>query len=277
VTESLSGLVVVITGAARGIGRAAAEQFLAHDASIVALDRSWDGAEATAKAMESTGRALVATADITDPGSVAASCQQTLDRFGRVDTLINNAACRQRHLFPPHGLASVLETTEEDWNTMLGVNVLGTLTVTRSFVAPMLERGRGSVIVVGTGGSVLQQVAPGVWRGRNTGSRNEPYDASKAALCNMSLYLAEELRERGVAVNVVFPGATHTTGSAEVAAGRRRLGLNEAPYLRPGHLAPVLLHLAGQTSAGETGLVIDAVQWNRDHGLGDADEWRWGE
>jgi len=273
-TVSLSGLVVVITGAARGIGQAAAGQFLARDARVVALDRSWDGAEATATAMESTGRVLVTTADITDPDSVAASRQRALDRFGRVDALINNAACRQRYLFPPHGLASVLETTDQDWNTMLGVNVLGTLTVTRSFVAPMLEQGRGSVIVVGTGGSVLQPVAPGVWRGRNTGSRNEPYDASKAALCNMSLYLAEELRDRGVAVNVVFPGATHTTGSGEIAAARRRLGLTEAPYLRPEHLAPVLLHLAGQSSAGETGLVIDAVRWNRDHGLGDADEWR---
>jgi NAD(P)-dependent dehydrogenase (short-subunit alcohol dehydrogenase family) len=284
-TVSLPGLVVVITGAARGIGRAAAERFLAQDASIVALDRSWAGAEASAEAMESTGRALVATADITDPGSVAASRQQALDRFGRVDVLINNAACRQRYLFPPHGLASVLETTEEDWNAMLGVNVLGTLTMTRSFVAPMLERGRGSVIVVGTGGSVLEPVAPGVWRGRSPGSRNQPYDASKAALCSLSLYLAEELREGGVAVNVVFPGATRTAGSDEIAAARRGLGLNEAPYLRPEHLAPVLLHLAGQVSAGqvsagqtsadETGMVIDAVRWNRDHGLGDADEWRY--
>lgn len=206
-TVSLSGLVVVIAGAARGIGQAAAEQFLARDARVVALDRSWDGAEATATAMESTGRVLVTTADITDPDSVAASRQLALDRFGRVDALINNAACRQRYLFPPHGLASVLETTDQDWNTM-------------------------------------------------------------------SLYLAEELRDRGVAVNVVFPGATHTTGSGEIAAARRRLGLSEAPYLRPEHLAPVLLHLAGQSSAGETGLVIDAVRWNRDHGLGDANEWR---
>jgi NAD(P)-dependent dehydrogenase (short-subunit alcohol dehydrogenase family) len=273
-TESLSGLVVVITGAARGIGLAAAEQFLARDAQVVALDRSWAGAEAAMQAMERTGRALVATADIIDADSVAASRAAALGRFGRVDVLVNNAACRQRYLFPPHGLASVLDTTDEDWHTMLDVNVLGTLTVTRSFIAPMLERGRGSVIVVGTGGSVLEPVAPGVWRGRSPGSRNEPYDASKAALCNLSLYLAEEVRERGVAVNVVFPGATHTTGSDEIAAARRRLGLNEAPYLRPGHLAPVLLHLAVQTSAGETGLVIDAVQWNRDHGLGDAGEWR---
>jgi NAD(P)-dependent dehydrogenase (short-subunit alcohol dehydrogenase family) len=94
---SLSDLVVVITGAARGIGRAAAEQFLARDARVVALDRSWEGAEDTAAALESTGRALVTAAEITDPDSVAASCRLALDRFGQVDVLINNAACRQRY------------------------------------------------------------------------------------------------------------------------------------------------------------------------------------
>jgi 1,1a-dihydroxy-1-hydro-9-fluorenone dehydrogenase len=271
----LSELVVVITGAARGIGQAAAEQFLASGARVVALDHSWDGAEATAAALESTGRALVTTADITDPDSVAASRAAALARFGQVDMLVNNAACRQRYLFPPHGLATVLETTEADWNAMLGVNVLGTLTVTRSFVAPMLERGRGSIIVVGTGGIVLQPVAEGIWRGRHPELRNQPYEASKAALCSMSLFLAEELRDRGVAVNVVYPGPTFTTGSAEIAAGRRRSGIDEQAYLRPGHLAPLLLHLARATPADETGLVIDAIAWNRDHGLGDADEWRY--
>jgi NAD(P)-dependent dehydrogenase (short-subunit alcohol dehydrogenase family) len=272
-TASLSELVVVITGAARGIGNAAAERFLAEGARVVALDRSWDGAEAAATAMEGTGRALVTTADITDPDSVAASYAQTLDRFGQVDVLINNAACRQRYLFPPDGLATVLETTEADWNAMLGVNVLGSLNVTRKFVVPMLERGRGSIIVVGTRGSALKQVAPGIWRGRHPESRNQPYDASKAALCSWSLYLAAELKDQGVAVNVVFPGPTFTTGSAEIAAGRRRSGIDEPPYLRPEHLTPLLTHLAGQTSAGETGLVIDSLQWNRDHGFGDVDQW----
>jgi short-subunit dehydrogenase len=121
---------------------------------------------------------------------------------------------------------------------------------------------------------VLEPVADGVWRGRHPELRNQPYEASKAALCSMSLFLAEELRDRGVAVNVVFPGPTFTTGSAEIAAGRRHSGIVEQPYLRPEHLTPLLLHLACQTSAGETGLVIDALQWNRDHGFGDADEWR---
>jgi len=272
-TVSLCELVVVITGAARGIGQAAAARFLAEGAQVVALDRSWDGAEETAAAMEGTGRALVTTADITDPDSVAASYAQTLRRFGQVDVLINNAACRQRYLYPPDGLATVLETTEADWNAMLGVNVLGSLNVTRKFVVPMLERGRGSIIVVGTRGSALKEVAPGIWRGRHPGYRNQPYDASKAALCSWSLYLAAELKDQGVAVNVVFPGPTFTTGSAEIAAGRRRGGIDERPYLRPEHLTPLLTHLAGQTAAGETGLVIDSLQWNRDHGFGDVDQW----
>jgi NAD(P)-dependent dehydrogenase (short-subunit alcohol dehydrogenase family) len=272
-TASLSELVVVITGAARGIGNAAAARFLAEGARVVALDRSWDGAEDAAAAMEGTGRALVTTADITDPDSVAASYAQTLDRFGQVDVLINNAACRQRYLFPPDGLASVLETTEAEWNAMLGVNVLGSLNVTRKFVVSMLERGRGSIIVVGTRGSALNQVAPGIWRGRHPESRNQPYEASKAALCSWSLFLAAELKDQGVAVNVVFPGPTFTTGSAEIAAGRRRSGIDEQPYLRPEHLTPLLTHLAGQTSAGETGLVIDSLQWNRDHGFGDVHQW----
>jgi NAD(P)-dependent dehydrogenase (short-subunit alcohol dehydrogenase family) len=280
-TGSLSDLVIVVTGAARGIGRAAAEHFLARDARVVALDRSWDGEEAAAAAMAGTGRALVTTADITDPDSVAASRDAALARFGQVDVLVNNAGSRQRYLFPPDGLATVLATSRADWDAMLGVNVLGTLAVTRSFVAPMLERGRGSVVMVGTRGSALRPVAPGVWRGHQPGNRNQPYEASKAALCSWSLYLAEELRDRGVAVNVVFPGPTFTTGSAEIAAGRRRAGVDEPPYLRPEHLVPLLVYLAGQAAAGgtglaaDTGLAIDAVQWNRDHGFGDAGAWRY--
>jgi 1,1a-dihydroxy-1-hydro-9-fluorenone dehydrogenase len=92
----LTAGLVVVTGAARGIGRAAVEAFFARGARVVALDRSWDGAEAAAAAMDGTGLALVTTADITDPGSVAASRDAALARFGQVDVLINNAACRQR-------------------------------------------------------------------------------------------------------------------------------------------------------------------------------------
>jgi NAD(P)-dependent dehydrogenase (short-subunit alcohol dehydrogenase family) len=274
-TAALNDVVVVVTGGARGIGRAVAHEFLAGGARVAAVDRSWegDGAEDAAKALTGTGQALTVTADITDEASVAASLEQVLGRFGRVDVLVNNAACRQRYLFSPTGLASVLETKRSDWDAMLGVNLYGTLNMIRAYVAPMLAQGRGSIINVGTRGSVLPPVEPGVWRGQHPELRNQPYDASKAAMCSMSVYLAAELKDQGVAVNVVFPGATFTTGSAEIAAGRRRDGIVERPYLRPEHLAPVMKHLAVQTSAGETGLVIDSVQWNRDHGFGDDEQW----
>jgi NAD(P)-dependent dehydrogenase (short-subunit alcohol dehydrogenase family) len=274
-TTALGDLVVVITGGARGIGRAVALEFLADGARVAAIDRSWagDGAEDTARALADSGRGLALTADITDEASVAASLESVLDRFGQVDVLVNNAACRQRYLFSPTGLASVLETKRSDWDAMLAVNLYGTLNMIRAYVTPMLERGRGSIINVGTRGSVLPPVEPGVWRGQHPELRNQPYDASKAAMCSMSVYLAAEIADQGVAVNVVFPGATFTTGSAEIAAGRKRDGIVERPYLRPDHLAPVMKHLALQTGAGETGLVIDSVQWNRDHGLGDDEQW----
>lgn len=272
--RGLEGKVVVVTGAARGIGRAAAEQFLAAGAQVVALDRSYVGAEEVVAGWEGTGGVLAETLDVTDKAAVAAGCGATLDRFGRVDVLVNNAALRQRELFPPDGVVDVLATTDADWEAMLAVNLFGTLTMTRCFVAPMLEAGQGSVINVGTRGSVLTPAGPGAFQGAHPGFRNQPYDASKAAMCSLSLYLAEEVRGRGVAVNVVFPGPTWTTGSEKVAEGRRRRGIDERPFLRPEHMAPLLLALALEPAAtGTTGRAIDALQWNRDHGFGDVDEW----
>jgi NAD(P)-dependent dehydrogenase (short-subunit alcohol dehydrogenase family) len=118
------------------------------------------------------------------------------------------------------------------------------------------------------------KVAEGVWTGRNPAFRNEPYDASKAALTNMSFFLAEELRPHNIAVNVVFPGGTRTTGSDEMVAGRAALGIRVGALLRPEHVVPLVLHLAQQDATGETGKAFDAVQWNLEHGFGGPDQWR---
>jgi NAD(P)-dependent dehydrogenase (short-subunit alcohol dehydrogenase family) len=259
-------LVVVITGAARGIGRAAAERFREQGATVVAVDRSWDGADPI--------DAVAETVDITDTAAVLACRDRTVERFGRVDFLVNNAARRQRDLYPPEGIVSVLETTQADWDAMVGVNLTGTLNMIRAFVEPMLAQRRGSIANVGTRGSVMLPVRPGVWRHSHPEFRNQPYDASKAALCSASMYLAEELREHGVAVNVVFPGPTFTTGSEAIVEARRAAGIDARPFLRPDHLAPLLLHLARQDGTGDTGLAIDAVRWNEDNGHGDASRWR---
>jgi NAD(P)-dependent dehydrogenase (short-subunit alcohol dehydrogenase family) len=266
--EDMLGRVVVVTGAARGMGQAYTQAFLERGASVVGLDRSWDGVRG-----QSSVHALMLTCDVTDPGDVAAACAKTLERFGTVDVLINNAAMRQRDLYPPHGAAAVLDTLDEHWQRMFEVNVLGVLKVIRQFVQPMQRQGRGSIVNIASGGSVGTQTEDGVWVGRNPAFRNEPYDASKAALTNMSFFLADELKPHGIAVNVVFPGGTRTTGSDEMLAGRKALGIQVSPLLKPEHVLPLVLHLSRQDARGETGKAFDAVQWNASHDLGGPDRW----
>ena len=88
-----------MTGAARGIGRAVSVGLLEAGASLVAADRAWDGAEATRREFEASGRALIVTFDLNDAAAVAIARDRALDRFGRVDILVNNAALRMRDLF----------------------------------------------------------------------------------------------------------------------------------------------------------------------------------
>jgi 1,1a-dihydroxy-1-hydro-9-fluorenone dehydrogenase len=256
--------VVVITGAARGMGRAYAHAFLERGARVVGIDRAWDAA---------LPDGLTLTTDVTSTSAIAHAFEQTMAKFGTVDVLINNAAMRQRDLYPPHGAAAVLDTHDTDWQRMFDANVFGVLKVIRQFVQPMLEKRRGSIVIVSSGGSVGQAVEAGVWAGRNPAFRNQPYDASKAALTNMSFSLADELKPHNVAVNVVFPGGTRTTGSDEMVAGRQALGIRVGALLRTEHVVPLVLHLASQDASGDTGKAFDAVQWNLSHGHGGADAW----
>lgn len=262
----LDGRTAVITGAARGIGRACALGFLDAGAAVVALDRSWEGADADE--LTASGRAMTAEVDITDTDALVALREAVLERFETVDVLVNNAALRQRTLFPPYGVAPILTSTDADWQRMLDVNLFGTLRTTRVFIDPMRRQGRGSVVNVGSRGSIARPVSDGVWQGGHPTLRNQPYDASKAALASLTFYLAEEVRAEGVAVNLLFPGATNTTGSADVVEGRRANGIAVPVLLRPEHVVPLALHLATRTpESGETGLALDSLKWNERNGL----------
>ena len=267
--DEMLGRVVVVTGAARGMGRAYVQAFLERGASVVGLDRSWGGESVQSGAQ----RTLMLTCDVTRTADVTRACSKAVDRFGTVDVLINNAAMRQRDLYPPHGASTVLDTQDEHWQRMFEVNVVGVLKVIREFVQPMQRQARGSIVNIASGGSVGVQLQEGVWVGRNPAFRNEPYDASKAALTNMSFFLAEELKPHGIAVNVVFPSGTRTTGSDEMVAGRNALGMRVSSLLKPEHVVPLVLHLSSQDAAGETGRAFDAVHWNASHGLGGPEAW----
>jgi NAD(P)-dependent dehydrogenase (short-subunit alcohol dehydrogenase family) len=270
----LEGRVVVITGAARGIGLALMQSVLAHGGRVVATSRAWAGLSDLRAELDSRPDVLTVELDVRNPSQIEAACRAAIERFGAVDVLINNASMRQRDLFPPMGRTTILETADADWENMFAVNVFGVLRVTREFIKPMIDQHRGSVIHVSSTGLVINAAGTGVWTALRPNSREQPYMSSKAAMTNMGLYLADEVQEFNVAVNVVMPGGTRTTGFEEQEAIRRAQGLPPRVFLRPEHVAPIVLHLAGQDAGAETGRLFDAVRWNEEHGYGGPEAWR---
>jgi len=130
---------------------------------------------------------------------------------------------RQRDLFPPTGRTTMLETKDSDYERMFGVNVFGTLKATRAFVRPMIAQRRGSIMSVVSSGMLFHSHGGG-YAALRPNSHEEPYQATKAAIANMMFYLADELKEDNVAVNIIIPGHTRTTGFTEQNEGRAALG-----------------------------------------------------
>jgi 1,1a-dihydroxy-1-hydro-9-fluorenone dehydrogenase len=247
---------------------------LREGAKVVASDKSWAGAEAFRKELDANPNALTVEMDVREDAHVDRAFNETIDRFGTVDVLINNAGMRQRDLYPPTGRSTVLAGSVADWERMYAVNVFGTLRVTQRFLTPMLERRRGSVINVSSNGTVLNAAGKGVWTALRPNSREQPYMSSKSALLNMTLYLADEIREFNIAVNAFYPGHTRTTGSEEQEAARRAQGTHGPIPLEPEHAVPLMLFLAYQDASGESGKVWEAVAWNEEHGYGGPEAWR---
>jgi NAD(P)-dependent dehydrogenase (short-subunit alcohol dehydrogenase family) len=271
----LTDRVVVITGGARGIGRAYTLAFLKAGAKVVTTDRSWDGTEPLDPLLTANGaNVLTAGMDVTNDAAIDNVYAQTIERFGTVDVLINNAALRQRELFPPSGRTTTLDTTDSDWQKSFGVNIFGALKVTRRFIRPMIEKRRGSIINTVSSG-ILNFSQGGGYTALRPNSQEMPYQSSKAALATLSFYLADEMRGNNVAVNIVIPGHTRTTGFdeqniARFAAGGTHVGPQP---LVPEHMVPLALHLAAQDASSVTGKMFDVVTWNQEHGLGGNERW----
>jgi 1,1a-dihydroxy-1-hydro-9-fluorenone dehydrogenase len=269
--SDLKGRVAVVTGGARGMGRAYVAGFLTRGAKVVATDRSWEG---TAEFGEfDVQNVLRLTMDVTDDAQIDAAYQATLDRFGTVDILVNNAAMRQRDLFPPTGRVTTLQTKDSDWQKSFGVNLFGALKVIRRFILPMIDKRRGSVINAVSSG-ILHHSQGGGYAALRPNSREMPYMSSKAALATLSFYLADEMLEHNVAVNIVIPGHTRTTGFDEQNRARLALGARRGPIpVVPEHIVPLVMHLAVQDASGITGRMFDVLKWNVEHGLGGQDVW----
>lgn len=189
----LSGRVAVVTGAAQGIGRCIAESLAEDGASVVVADIQEHVAGEVAEDLRARGSdAMSAAVDIGDPSSAGSMIERALERFGRVDILVNDAG-----IDAPFGAA--WEIGEEDWRRVIDVNLSGQWWCTRAVVPHMMERRGGRIIFISSGSARIGQRDISV-----------AYNASKAGLIGLTVGLSVHLEPFGILVNAIAPGPTGT-------------------------------------------------------------------
>ncbi len=220
--ELLANKVALVTGAARGIGRAIAEAYAEQGAHVVVTDIVADGARAVADAINAADRpkAIAVSLDVSDPENVQQAIDKTVAEFGRIDILVNNAAILRAHY--------IVDFPLEDWQAIFKVNMEGTFLCSQAAARQMIEQGDGGCII-----NIASASA------RKADPKHAAYSSSKAAIVCFTRILALELGEYGIRANAILPGATETEmlqgvfeevpGMREVLIGRTVLGKLGAP------------------------------------------------
>ncbi len=244
VSSSVEGHVVIITGAGQGIGRAYAKHFAAHGAvPVIAELNGANGEAVAAEIVAGGGDALAVRTDVTDPVSVKAMVDTTLERFGKIDCLINNAA-----IFVKLGRQPFWEIDLEEWRAVMDVNITGCFICATAVAGPMREAGGGRIINISS--STVPLGIPGF----------SHYVTSKSALIGMTRCMARELGDTNVTVNAVLPGmietevdnAGRTDQSRSAVIGHQSLKRQQEPE----DMVGTLLYLASPASGFMTGQSI---------------------
>ncbi|MFN8216033.1 MAG: glucose 1-dehydrogenase [Solirubrobacterales bacterium] len=235
--------VALVTGAGSGIGRAAAARLAAEGArgAVVALAAA--AAQASAEAIEAAGgEALALAADVADGAAVAAMADAALERFGRVDALVNNAGILDDYL-------PAAETPDEVWDRVMGVNLKAHLLTCRALIPQMLERGGGAIVNVAS------------TAGLNGGNGGAAYTTSKHGVIGFTRQLCFDYARRGIRANVLCPGAVETGMTHEIfASGDAEVmkAVESAPigrWAQPEELANAVLFLASEEASFVNGAV----------------------
>ena len=237
------GRSVIVTGAGRGIGRAIAERFASEGADVMCVGRTQEPLEETAAICES---AWVATGDVSRADDVERLVSAALDRWERIDVLVNNAGIDDETPF--------LEMTEDNWNAVIATNLTGVFLMSQRVARAMREA---------TSGVILHNISIDALGGDGPFAS---YNASKAALLGLNRTMALELAAHGIRVNGVSPGFTHTDMTEKAVGPELMEYLNGAfervpmrRLVKPAEIAAAFAFLASDDASAITGqnLVVD--------------------
>lgn len=245
---SLTGKVALITGAASGIGRAAALLFAREGAAVIVTDINQSGQEVAEEIVRSGGKAIFVQADVTRSADCRRVVEQTVRELGAVDVLFNNAGIMRR--------ASVVELSEEDWDRVMAVNVKSIFLMSRQVIPIMIKAGGGAIVNTASGWGLVG------------GPHAAAYCASKGAVVLLTKAMAVDHGPQKIRVNCICPGDTDTGMLRNEA---QQLGEREDAFLvqsarrplgrigKPEEIARAALYLASDASAFVTGtaLVVD--------------------
>ena len=232
--------VALVTGAARGIGLAAARKFLAEGWRVALLDILGDLVRKEVAALDRPERTLALDCDVSDAVAVAAATKMLEQRFGRLDALVNNAGVA---VFAP-----LLDTSDADWNRVLAVNLTGPFICSKAAVPLMREHGGGAIVNITSISAV------------RASTLRSAYGTSKAGLAHLTKQLAVELASLGIRVNGVAPGPVDTAMAKDVHTPEIRADYHDAiPLNRYGleeELAEAIFFLCCERSSYITGQIL---------------------
>ncbi len=238
----LKDRVVIVTGGARGIGRAIATSFLNEGAKVAVIDSDKERLEKLREETEKKKKeVMVIPCDITKSSEVNGMVNQVHKQFGRIDILVNNAGIIRR--------GTIETVTEEDWDRVIEVNLKGTFNCCKAVVETMKKQGYGKIVNVSSIAGKLGDItsAPG-------------YGPSKAGVDALTKTLARQLAPYGINVNGVAPHAIETEMSAQWSEERRKEIIASIPLCRlgkPEDVANAVLFLASDEASFITGEILD--------------------
>ena len=238
---SLAGRIALVTGASQGIGRACAIAVAKAGASVALAARNLEKLEAVAAEIATAGgTAHSFSLDIASEDSIKACAKAVIEKFGKLEVLVNNAGITR------DGLA--LRMKRADWDEVLNTNLTGAFLLTQAVLSPMLRARWGRIINIT---SVVGEIG-------QAGQAN--YCASKAGLIGLTKSLARELASRGITVNAVAPGYIETAMTAVLNDEQKAALMKEIPLARAGSdydIASAVAFLASEDAGYITGHTLD--------------------